>query len=171
MLGKATRTGSLMAVMMVAGMLSPVGTAQAAVDNACFKHQRPEVNFKNKINAERKDLGLGKLKIDPELSKVARHHTKAMLRADEGLFHQTSEQFRKRITGWTRIGENVGYGSKVSSLHSAFMDSPGHAANVLGPGYTHVGVGVKYDEDDRMWVTVIFSGVNNPGTTLPMPTC
>jgi uncharacterized protein YkwD len=50
------------------------------------------------------------------------------------------------------------------------MDSSGHRANVLYNGFTHVGVGVVV-RNDRMWVTMIFEGRTDPGTTLQMPRC
>ncbi len=50
------------------------------------------------------------------------------------------------------------------------MDSPGHRANVLHGGFQHVGIGVL-NRDGRMWVTVLFEGVTDPGTPLRMPRC
>jgi uncharacterized protein YkwD len=50
------------------------------------------------------------------------------------------------------------------------MNSPAHAANVLHSSFKHVGVAVTRS-GGRMWVTVIFESVSNPGTTLPMPKC
>lgn len=150
--------------------LAPASSASAE-NNQCWDYTGAEKRFKNRINDERLDVALGKLKLDPELSKVARKHTKEMLQADKGLFHSTSEQFHNRISNWTLVGENVGYGGGVESLHDAFMDSPGHAANVLHVGYTFVGVGARRDEDGTLWVTIIFSGTENPGTSLQMPDC
>jgi uncharacterized protein YkwD len=86
------------------------------------------------------------------------------------LFHQTSSQFAQRITNWTMIAENVGYGSDVGELHRAFMDSPLHAANILNSSYRFVGTGVVTD-GNRMWVTVIFEARSDPGTSLQMPRC
>ncbi len=160
---------------MVIGLV-PVAPASAK-NHQCWEYTGAEKRFKKKINEEREGTsGLGKLTLDPELSKVARKHTKEMLQANEkdpetGLFHSTSDQFHSRITNWTLVGENVGYGGSVASLHEAFMNSPGHAANVLHASYTHVGVGARRDDNGTMWVTIIFSGSSNPGTSLQMPDC
>lgn len=168
---------SAVAIMAVLGtMMVPTTSHGATTDNGCWEYTRAERQFKNKANAERDDQGLNKLKLDPELSKVARRHTKDMIQANAkdpstGLFHSTSEQFHNRITNWTIVGENVGVGGNVDSLHVAFMDSQPHAANVLGDGYKYIGVGAKRDDSGRMWVTFIFEGSDNPGTTLRMPTC
>ena len=56
---------------------------------------------------------------------------------------------------WRSVGENVGVGYSVSSLHSAFMGSSGHRANILKPSYNRVGVGVVMD-GTKIWVTVRF---------------
>ena len=74
------------------------------------------------------------------------------------------------MTRWHSLGENVGYGTSVSQLHSAFMASPLHKANILGSDYRFVGVGVA-KAGGYMWVTVVFEGKRNPGTTLRMPSC
>jgi len=40
-----------------------------------------------------------------------------------------------------KIGENVGRGPGIGKIHLAFMDSPGHQANVLDPAYGWIGTG------------------------------
>lgn len=173
------RSGAKGLAVVVATMIAatallvlPQGAAGAAKgDNQCWESRTSEKRFKNKINNERTEVSLGKLHLDPELSKVARKHTKEMIQADKGLFHSTTAQLTKRVTTYSILGENVGVGGSVPSLHQAFMDSPPHAANVLHASYEYVGVGAKRDDDGRLWVTIIFQGGNNPGTTLKMPDC
>jgi uncharacterized protein YkwD len=74
----------------------------------------------------------------------------------------------RRVTNWSILGENVGVGGNVNSLHQAFMNSPAHRDNVLFGQYRHVGVGVKMD-GDTMWVTIVFESHRDPGTTLRVP--
>ena len=70
---------------------------------------------------------------------------------------------------WRSIGENVGVGDSVSSLHSAFMGSSGHRANILKPSYNRVGVGVVMD-GSKIWVTVRFlEGPALASSTSPPP--
>jgi uncharacterized protein YkwD len=73
-------------------------------------------------------------------------------------------------TGWSRVGENVGRGQSPSSLHTAFMNSSAHAANVLGD-YNYVGVGTDTDADGALYVTVVFmkKGETAPPTTEAPP--
>jgi uncharacterized protein YkwD len=92
-----------------------------------------------------------------------------MVRKD--LLHHTSESaLRRRVTNWSTLGENVGVGGTVDSLHAAFMASPAHKDNVLYTSFRHVGIGVV-ERNGRMWVTVIFEAQTDPGTTLNMPNC
>jgi uncharacterized protein YkwD len=107
--------------------------------------------------------------MDPELSRVARKHTFEMVRR-RTLYHTSAGKLRRRVVRWVLLGENVGVGGTVGSLHRAFMHSPAHRANVLRPTFNHSGVGVK-KAGGRMWVTVIFQSRSNPGTRLRMPRC
>jgi uncharacterized protein YkwD len=167
LIGKVCKVGLATAILSV--LLAPGTAISASGDNQCWKYRKAERGFARKINLERSDVSLGKLKIDPELSKVARKHAKTM--AGQGtIFHQTSTQLGTRVTNWTMLGENVGVGATVTSLHNAFMNSPGHAANVLRNNYVYHGIGTVR-KDGRLYVTVVFQASRNPGTTLSMPRC
>jgi len=145
--------------------ISALGTS----DNQCWNVRRKERGFTRKINNDRGLRGIGRVKLDPELSKAARVHTYSMARKDR-LYHTPSNTLRNRVTNWTVLGENVGYGNTVRSLHDAFMNSPDHRDNILYGTFRHVGIGTV-NRNGRLWVTVIFEAVSDPGTTLPMPRC
>jgi uncharacterized protein YkwD len=138
-------------------------------DNECWTYSRSERLFGRLMNDAREKAGLPRLSLDPEASKVARKHSREML--DRDLLHHTpTSTLVRRVTRWEILGENVGVGSTVDSLHRAFMDSPPHRANVLYAKFRHVGVGVTRT-NDRMWVTVILENRLDPGTRLRMPRC
>jgi uncharacterized protein YkwD len=40
---------------------------------------------------------------------------------------------------WQKLGENVGMGNDIHQIQVAYMNSPGHRANILDPAYTRVG--------------------------------
>ncbi len=152
--------------------LTPTSAMEAVAatgDNPCYRFKTSEKAFAKKINTARSAVGKVRLKLDPELGKVARVHTRAMARQGT-IFHQSSSQLGSRVTRWSSLGENVGYGSTVTSLHSAFMNSAGHKANILNSGFRNVGVGVVV-KNGRMFVTVVFESRLNPGTRLSMPSC
>lgn len=148
--------------------VTPTG-ASGTTDNKCWDFKPSEKGFTRKINGARANGSLGKLSLDPELSKAARVHTREMVTKAE-LYHTPTESLKRRVTNWIMLGENVGVGGTVSSLHEAFMNSQGHRDNVMHPLYRHVGVGVS-KSGDRMWVTIIFEANTDPGTTLKMPRC
>jgi uncharacterized protein YkwD len=161
-LGKRTALATLtVAIFAFSGF--PTGAA------TCWTSSTSEKKFAKLTNAAREAAGLVKLKLDPELSKVARKHTKEMIDAGD-LFHTPDDVLGKRVTRWVKLGENVGRGPTVDLLQEAFMESVTHKENILKPGYRFIGVGTKV-VDESMWVTVIFEARKNPGTTLNMPSC
>ena len=146
--------------------LSPTATG---TDNPCYRFNAAEKGFTSKMNTSRKSAGLGGMKLDPEVSKAAKVHTKEMIRSNT-LVHSTNTQLTRRVTNWVTLGENVGVGTAVDSLHTAFMNSPAHRANIMHKAFNNVGVGA-ISANGRLWVTVIFEARSNPGTTLAMPRC
>ena len=170
-----TRFATTLCIIALVAMMAPV-TASSTIlkqvsggDNPCWNYKPSEKGFARKMNGERVLEGLTKLSLDPELSRAARKHTQEMWQRDE-LYHTPSDKLRSRVTNWTVIGENVGVGGTVSSLHDAFMNSPAHRDNILYTTFRHVGIGVA-KKNGRMWVTVIFEAIADPGTSLSMPTC
>ncbi len=138
-------------------------------DSTCWDYKRTERKFARKMNKARVNNDKTRIRMDAELSRAARKHTWEMVGNDE-LYHTPSTKLKRRVTNWTVLGENVGVGGDVDSLHKAFMNSPAHKANILYSSFRHVGIGVL-KRDGRMWVTVIFEATKNPGTRLWMPKC
>ncbi len=163
----ARRTFSVIATAIALAIFVPASTATACSGGWAFKES--ERGFAKHINLSRGAVGRNRLRLDPELSKAARKHTTEMINRDT-LYHTPSNLMRRRVTNWTWLGENVGVGGTVASLHTAFMNSPDHKDNILFRKFRHVGVGTK-EANGRLWVTVIFEARSNPGTTLHMPAC
>ena len=138
-------------------------------DSRCWSYKGSEKSFVRKINKARRRKGRGRLSLDPELSRAARVHTAEMIRRNT-LYHTSNSKLRWRVVGWSTLGENVGSGGSVRSLHKAFMRSTYHRSNVMYARFRHTGVGVK-SKRGRMWVTVIFEATRDPGTRLRMPRC
>ncbi len=104
------------------------------------------------INAERSAQGLAPLAVDARLVEHGRSHSAAMAAAGS-VFH--SLDLASAVSGWERLGENVGRGSTAAVVHEGFMSSPGHRGHVLGD-FTHVGVGTHTDDGGMVYVTVAF---------------
>lgn len=119
----------------------------------------------SKINSARAANGLAPLESYWDLADDAQAHSNLMASRGE-LFHSTS--LGSATTGWDRLGENVGVGPDVSTIHNAFMNSSSHRRNILGD-FNYVGVGVTVDANGTMWITVMFMkaapGRNGGATT------
>ncbi|TDI56070.1 MAG: CAP domain-containing protein [Acidobacteria bacterium] len=130
-----------------------------------------EAGFLAKINASRAANGLAALSVDGGLRNHARNHTQDMIDADE-IYHSSSDELKAAAgSGWSKLGENVGRGGTVDSLHKAFMDSAGHKANILGD-YNYAGIGTA-SSDGVLYVTVVFmkkGGGSTTTTTAPAAT-
>ncbi len=153
----------------VAALGLPLPAHAGPQDNQCWRFRDDERAMAEKINKVRTRGRWSFLHLDPELSKVARAHTREMVLANR-LYHQSAEVLDERVTNWNLIGENVGVGGDIERLHQAFMDSEVHRDNILFERFRHVGVGT-FRWEDRLWVTVLFATKGNPGTTMNMPDC
>src|SRR5205085_7816616 len=66
------------------------------------------------------------------------------------------------------LGENVGMGGDVPSLHDAFMNSEHHRENILDGGFNQVGIGVIVS-GGVVYVTEDFLHSKSAGTARPTP--
>lgn len=131
----------LLTTTLLIGALAPAASAAS-----------PESELLSLMNSERAASGLGPVATHPDLVDDAAawsHH----LMAQGSLSHNPN--LAAVTASWDKLGENVGVGATISSLHSAFMSSSSHRGNVLGD-YTHVGIAVVEESPTRMWVTVVF---------------
>jgi uncharacterized protein YkwD len=99
------------------------------------------------VNDERAAHGLKPLKPDPELTEVARDHSRDMFA--RGYFsHVTPEgkelshRIRQARLGYLVAGENLALAQTLPLAHQGLMHSPGHRANILRPQFGRLGVGV-----------------------------
>jgi uncharacterized protein YkwD len=98
-----------------------------------------ETSFVTQINALRTANGLAALRVDAGLTAKARAWAQTM--ADKNTIWHS--QLSDGITAdWHRLGENVGMGGTVDSLHVAFVNSPHHYENLVDPAFDSIGVGV-----------------------------
>jgi uncharacterized YkwD family protein/spore coat assembly protein SafA len=114
------------------------------------------------VNAERAKAGLPALKINWELSRVARYKSADM--ANKGYFSHTSptygtpfqmmENFGMRFSS---AGENIAYGQRTpAEVMRDWMNSPGHRNNILSRSYTEIGVGLAKNKNGVCYWTQMF---------------
>ncbi len=92
------------------------------------------------------------------LAAAARAHSEDMATNDyvshTGLDgSQPSDRIFRQGYLWSRGGENIAAGKiffNASRANQGLLDSPGHCANLMNPGYTEIGVGVA-SEYDSYW--------------------
>ena len=70
-------------------------------------------------------------------------------------------------SGWTKAGENVGYGGSVAAVYNALVASAPHYANMVDPAFNLTGVGVATDSKGTVWVTEDFEA--GPAQQPPPP--
>ncbi len=112
-------------------------------------------------NQTRVSNGLSKFCVDSALQNAARAHSKEMI--DKDYFSHNSyngETFSNRLKRygytplpnryWT-VGENIAYNSasgtaSADKVHSQWMNSTGHKANILNKNFRQIGIGAVYGD-------------------------
>ncbi len=140
------RTAAVLTALMWSVVVAFPATAQASdADDAAA--------FVRDINALRASKGLGALTVNRDLAAVANAWNNKMAQA--GTISHNPNLAAQGPAGWTKLGENVGVGGTEISLHNAFVNSPGHYANLVDPKFTEIGVAVM-QSGGRMWVVENF---------------
>jgi hypothetical protein len=125
-------------------------------------------SFVAKANAERQARGLRPYVVKSDLAAVAARHS-ARMAAKNSLYHNPN--LDSEVSNWQVVGENVGDGGSVDSIHTAFMNSPAHRANILATDYTEIGIGTATDSRGVIWVTQVFRlPMRAPVVTAPVRT-
>jgi hypothetical protein len=129
----------------------------------------------NRINYTRSVNGRGGLQHIECLNTVAERWTERMVAAG-GISHNPN--VANEVTyicggAWSIVGENVGVGYSSEGIFNAFMNSPGHQANILDGRFTKAGLGAYWSSDGRLFITQVFANCSsctsawNTNATLP----
>ncbi len=122
----------------------------------------------NLLNQTRTAQGLPRLARNASLDAVAQRWTQRML--STGDFRHNPNVGSEIPGGWQSWGENIAMGYRTDGdLHQAWMNSPGHRANILG-GFNSVGIGWVKDGYGGIWATQVFAtypGVTSPAAPAP----
>ena len=111
------------------------------------------------INRERTTRGIRKLRRNPRLDLASRRHARSM--AARNFFEHgnfvgriRSAKYLQGARGW-RLGENIAWGSGTLStpneIVDAWMESPGHRANILQRGFREIGIGIARGTPNRSY--------------------
>lgn len=106
-----------------------------------------ELETFNLINQQRANNGLSELKIDNELQRVARIKAEDMV--SNNYFDHNSPTYGTPFNmmknfgiTYKTAGENIAGNSSNSGAVNAWMNSPGHRANILNGNYNYTGLAV-----------------------------
>jgi uncharacterized protein YkwD len=109
-------------------------------------------------NAERAKAGCGPLSVNATLTAVAQAHSQDM--ATNDYFDHNSQDGRTPFDRMTAAGyrystaaENIAAGQRTpQDVMTAWMNSPGHRANILNCALKEIGVGYATDSASRYGV-------------------
>jgi uncharacterized protein YkwD len=129
--------------------------------NAQTQATRAERELFASINQTRRMQGLPALRWDEALATAARRHAEVMASrgtASHGFEGEPSLSVRVKQTGarFTWLSENVTQGPTPVFVHTQFMKSPAHSANILDRDMDSIGVGVV-DRGGQLFVVEDFS--------------
>ncbi len=107
------------------------------------------------VNQARAQNGLKPLTANWELARMARYKSQDM--HDKNYFSHTSptygspfDMMRSFGISYRAAGENIAMGyATPQAVMNAWMNSPGHRANILNPSFTQIGVG--YVANGNYW--------------------
>ncbi len=115
------------------------------------------------ISGYRRNNGLSAVTLDPALMRMAQEHAQAMAahnHMDHTIAGRTFSQRAKASGFRSRFAvENVGAGyHTLAEAFSGWRDSPGHRANMLKDGATHMGIAAVYAPNSKykvFWCLVL----------------
>ncbi|WP_019230530.1 CAP domain-containing protein [Sedimentibacter sp. B4] len=115
------------------------------------------------VNIERQKAGLSALTFDQSVSNVARTKSKDMA-ANNYFAHQSptygsaGDMLTRFGIKWSAWGENIASGQKTpEAVVTAWMNSPGHRANILSTNFSKIGVGYAVNSNGTPYWTQIFT--------------
>ena len=157
LLRRAAATVAAACALSVAGVGAPA-PATAFSTMSGVRLNAVEARLASLINSARTSRGIPALTVTPGTTDLAREW--ALNQATKNLlYHNPSLVAGITSHGsrdWGRVGENVGRGWGADSLFEAYMNSPGHRANILDPDYRILGIGWFERPDGSGYNTQVF---------------
>lgn len=107
-----------------------------------------------KTNEFRRQNGRAPLTLMPALTTVAQNWTDHM--AATGDFNHNPSYWKQYPGGWSNAGENIAVGQTPEQVVDAWINSPGHRANLLG-NYDRIGIGYAVNGRGTRYYTQDFA--------------
>lgn len=150
----------------------PVKPDEPAVPEAPTKPETPpaggetalnpqEQQLLNLVNSERANRGLAPLRLDAQLTQLARRKSQDMIDLnyfahESPTFGSTGDVLKAAGIKFSLAAENIGKGGSVKGIFDAFMNSSGHRSKIVDSRYILTGIGVIYKPGRGYLVTQLF---------------
>lgn len=115
------------------------------------------------VNKARREAGLSELKSDSNIMKVAEVKSQDMV--DNNYFSHNSPTYGSPFDmlksfgiSYNSAGENIAGHSTAEKAFDAWMNSPGHKANILDSAYNYTGIGIVTSSKYGKIFTQMFVG-------------
>jgi hypothetical protein len=125
-------------------------------------------NIVSLANEARVENGLGELKTSSLLAKAAQNKANDML-ARQYFAHNTPDgqtpwSFIKAVGyAYTTAGENLAIDfTQAENIQAAWMNSPGHRANIVNGSFTEIGIGIASGMYNGHQTTIVVQMFGNP---------
>ncbi len=126
---------------------------------AKYEYNNDELALFDAINTYRESIGLTSLQPVEYVSYKSEQHNEYMISKNEVNhdFFQERSQNIMAVVGASKVNENVAYNySTANSVLHAWLNSPGHKANIEG-NFTHFGASIRVNpETGKKYYTNIF---------------
>ena len=143
--------------LSAAGVVAPAPAAAFSSMNG-VRLNSVEARLATLINQARTSRGIPALTVATGTTDLARKW--AMTQAVKNLLHHNPNLVAgvqaHGSADWRRVAENVGRGWNPDSLFNAYMNSPGHRANILDRDTRYLGIGWVERPDGSGYNTQVF---------------
>lgn len=163
---KAKRAGLFLSFLFLLSILTariPLCAPQEDLPSGRKDLDGLEYRLFELVNEERIQRGLPAVSFAPDLSGLAREHSRDM--ASRGRISHAStdgKSYMERLVEagfyFVAIGENVAFSNAFQPelIHQKLMNSGGHRKNILDPAFDQVGIGAVVDTDRGYFITQDF---------------
>lgn len=122
----------------------------------------------NLVNQARQQNGLRALTLNTKLLQAAQIHANDMASMNTMAHDLPGAALpglidRARYVGYqySSMGENIAYNfPDATSVMAAWMNSPGHRANILDPSFKEIGVGIAFDSQGSPYYCQVFGSTS-----------
>ncbi|MGE5474933.1 MAG: CAP domain-containing protein [Ignavibacteriales bacterium] len=142
------------------GNITSSNNVNSKTNSSLFKMEQ-ELN--TLINQERKKAGVKALKLDENISKIARTRAKDMV--SNNYFSHTSSKYgsvfdmlKNNKIKYKIVGENIAGSADIKQTLKAWLKTDSHKKNILNKNYNYTGIGIAKSKDYGLIIVQDFIG-------------